>query len=274
MTQLYHHAFAPWRCDGRKRVIADDTEWLPVPSWSAVRELSRVMVSVDVFEDLAGGVEASGGRIVGIKAVVGMLFRLIDKTPNLNWMLVTEHPENVAPMCNDFDHSGVMWSLPQNLWLGVRAATQAEIDARVPHLLRVPAAKRVLWLTPREELCFEDVPTGMFGALRPKGVTTIDGADWVVVEGGDEPMHPDWVRGIRDQCQEAGVPFFFKQWGECRPWEVEDAYKPGGIWVSADGRSNAKNGPCTEPGYTLMRRVGKAAAGRTLDGREWSEVPK
>jgi len=42
--------------------------------------------------------------------------------------------------------------------------------------------------------------------------------DWVIVGGesgpGARPMHPDWVRSIRDQCQAAGVPFFFKQWGE------------------------------------------------------------
>jgi protein gp37 len=59
-------------------------------------------------------------------------------------------------------------------------------------------------------------------------------------------MHPEWVRSLRDQCQVAKVPFFFKQWGEWAPDPIS------GIG---------------------MIRVGKKRAGRILDGREWSEVP-
>jgi len=76
-----------------------------------------------------------------------------------------------------------------------------------------------------------------------------NGIDWVVCGGesgpGARPMHPDWARSVRDQCVAAGVPFFFKQWGEWAPF----------------GDLNA------------MRRTGKKAAGRLLDGREWNEYP-
>lgn len=64
-------------------------------------------------------------------------------------------------------------------------------------------------------------------------------------------MHPRWARDLRDQCVAAGVPFYFKQWGEWAP------------------SLNASDGD----GQALMKRVGKRAAGRLLDGREWSEFP-
>lgn len=70
-------------------------------------------------------------------------------------------------------------------------------------------------------------------------------------------MHPDWARSLRDQCQAAGVPFFFKQWGE---WAAE----PAGDWNKKD--------ICFLDDVNLWR-VGKKAAGRLLDGREWNEFP-
>jgi protein gp37 len=57
-------------------------------------------------------------------------------------------------------------------------------------------------------------------------------------------VHPDWVRGVRDQCQAAGVPFFFKQWGDEK---MTDAY---------------------------VYHVGKKAAGHLLDGVEYRQVPE
>jgi protein gp37 len=59
-------------------------------------------------------------------------------------------------------------------------------------------------------------------------------------------MRAEWACGIRDQCKAAGVPFFFKQWG---------------TWVPSN------------PIFGEFERVGKKAAGRLLDGREWNEFP-
>ena len=70
-------------------------------------------------------------------------------------------------------------------------------------------------------------------------------------------MHPDWARSLRDQCQAAGVPFHFKQWGEFS----YDLVNP----------IPTKN-PCAF--CYEVKRVGKKAAGRLLDGREWNEFPK
>jgi protein gp37 len=95
------------------------------------------------------------------------------------------------------------------------------------------------------------------------GVTVKGGIDWVVLGGesgpGARPLHPDWVRSVKDQCQEAGVPFFFKQWGE---WGVMES-------IEAPIRKSI----AYDPG-TGTCRYGKQYTGRLLDGREWSELPQ
>jgi protein gp37 len=87
--------------------------------------------------------------------------------------------------------------------------------------------------------------------------------DWVILGGESgpdaRPMHPDWARSIRDQCQAAGVPFFFKQWGE---WTTEI---PQGISLA--------NREMTYAHQTSFIRVGKKLAGSLLDGKEWKEFP-
>ena len=71
------------------------------------------------------------------------------------------------------------------------------------------------------------------------------GIQWVICGGesghGARPMRVEWARSLRDRCVDAGVAFHFKQWGE---------HNAQGV------------------------RVGKKAAGRLLDGREWNEFPQ
>jgi hypothetical protein len=109
-------------------------------------------------------------------------------------------------------------------------------------------------------------------------------------------MHPDWARSVRDQCAAAGVPFFFKQWGawaevlpETRNLRkvgdpapaapVEARFvREGDALVLEDGRSYELTAALSAPApyegpSTPMRRVGKRAAGRLLDGREHNEFP-
>jgi len=86
---------------------------------------------------------------------------------------------------------------------------------------------------------------------------------WCIIGGESgpkaRPMHPDWARSIRDQCQAAGVPFFFKQWGE---------------WVPCFMVEDETQHPQKMLGGTIMSRVGKKTAGRILDGRTWDEYPQ
>jgi len=90
---------------------------------------------------------------------------------------------------------------PENVWMGV-SVENSEYVRRIDHLRRTGAQIKFLSLEP------------LIGPLRNLELQDID---WVIVGGesgpGARPMDPAWVREIRDQCIQAGVAFFFKQWG-------------------------------------------------------------
>lgn len=90
---------------------------------------------------------------------------------------------------------------PQNVWMGV-TVENASCTYRIDHLHTVPAAVRFLSMEP------------LLSAVDDMNLNSID---WVIVGGesgpGARPIQKQWVRGIRKQCREAKVPFFFKQWG-------------------------------------------------------------
>jgi len=149
-----------------------------------------------------------------------------------------------------------------NLGLGVSAEDQERADERIPDLLATPAAMRFVSVEPM----LGAVNLGLLGTL-PKDISpqyraTYDLLHWVIVGGesgpGARPMHPDWVRSVRDQCQASGVPFFFKQWGEHAPEPFAQLTIQAGQFKPPQG----------------MVRVGKKAAGRILDGRTWDEMPE
>jgi protein gp37 len=225
-------------------------------------------------------------------------FDLADATPNCDWLIVTERPENIERMM-PWARRGETRMEPaqrKNIWLIVRIRTQAEADERIPHLLKVPAAVRGVWVEPGEGIRLDQcAPHTMdddesnpaivnaFNGLcyHPRTVTvkpnqagTVDGIGLVVVSGqtgrNARPLHPDHVRGLRDQCAAAAVPFHFLSWGE---WEPEEH-----AWsCSADGETIAAEQAASRRKYETeqaMRRVGSRAAGRLLDGREWTELPE
>lgn len=105
------------------------------------------------------------------------------------------------------------------------------------------------------------------------GSTEFPCLDFAIIGGESgphaRPMHPDWARSIRDQCVAAKVPFFFKQWGEWCPIDEATLGLVGNhemdLWPGEVGD------PRTLP--TLMLQVGKKAAGRLLDGKEWNQLP-
>lgn len=170
------------------------------------------------------------------------------------------------------------WPLP-NVWLGTSVEDQERAAQRIPDLLAVPAAVRFLSCEPLLE------QVNLTEWMEPAGLDTTlglsnPGLDWIIVGGESgpraRPMHPDWVSSIRDQCAAAGVPFFFKQWGE---WAAVGPHNRD-MLISAQGsvehpryeitrlRSN------TSPGATILTRVGKRRAGRLLDGIEHSAFPE
>lgn len=157
-----------------------------------------------------------------------------------------------------------------NLWLGVSVEDQAAADERIPLLLRTPAAVRWLSCEPLLGPVDLDGPgiddLHALGCGNPGCSCGDRGIDWVVVGGESGPgaraMHPDWARSLRDQCVSGGVPYFFKQWGEWMPVEPAPQAAFGDVPVP------------TEAEPWQIRRVGKKAAGRLLDGREWSQYPR
>jgi len=179
------------------------------------------------------------------------------------------------------------WPLP-NVWLGVSVEDQRWADIRIPALLETPAAVR--WLSCEPLLGPVDLGIGdphrdhdsddVHGHPHPRTCLTCSppddeeneveyfrrepgnsGLDWVVVDGESGPgarsMQPGWALSLRDQCAQAGVPFFFKQWGESVPPNhmTEDTFMS---WDVENGTSAYDR--------DLPWWVGKKRAGRLLDG--------
>lgn len=181
-----------------------------------------------------------------------------------------------------------------NVWLGTSTEDQRTADERIPHLLNTPAAVRFLSCEPLlgpidltrvgaretgqgyrldaltgEERYTGHVRRGIYGRVA-----------WVITGGESgpkaRPMDPQWARAIRDLCQAAGVAFFHKQNGEFSP-DRPNVLNPKGRYVHIDGEGDGIAKPELfqpgHPGYTVVYRVGKKAAGRLLDGIEWSQFP-
>jgi protein gp37 len=143
------------------------------------------------------------------------------------------------------------WPLP-NVWLLVSAEDQQRADERIPDLLATAATVRGVSIEPM---------------LGPVDISRHDQSRFWVICGGESgtgarPMHPDWAKSLRDQCAAAGTAFFFKQWGEWKPADHSDfpTGKKPVAWPGQDG--------------PVSIRVGKARAGRVLDGQEHSAFPE
>lgn len=142
------------------------------------------------------------------------------------YQILTKRPARAASFVND-KHADLFGpnGLPGHIWIGTSVEDQS-VDYRIRHLSDVEASVRFLSCEP------------LIGSLKLDGTGFRKGIDWVIVGGesgpGYRPMEPEWVRSIQRECEDAGVAFFFKQWG---------------------GRTPKSNG-------------------RELDGREWNEMPQ
>jgi protein gp37 len=150
------------------------------------------------------------------------LLDLIQRTPHLDWLLLTKRPENwyertrlvacllsrtKAPRPNyallSFLAEWKLGSPPDNVWIGTTVEDQVRADERIPALLSIPARVRFLSCEPLLG------PVYLHRARQ--AWTGLPGIDWVICGGESgpkaRPMYPDWARSLRDQCAEAGVPF-------------------------------------------------------------------
>jgi len=163
------------------------------------------------------------------------LLDLIRRCQHLDFLMLTKRPElweerlravvsgQQSSTGNPYQFDGHMvyaWltrgAAPDNVWIGTSVEDQQRADERIPALLRIPAKVRFLSCEPL--LGPVDLAIG-----HPKHRTADSyhaEIHWVIVGGesgpGARPMHPDWARSLRDQCQAAGVAFFMKQMGGTR----------------------------------------------------------
>jgi len=173
---------------------------------------------------------------------IDRLFAVFALRPDVDWLLLTKRPERAAEYfdkhatrhiwaarASEFsgrkdgalgtcDHSVCNCDYPlPNVWLGTSCEDQQRADERIPHLLRCPAAVRVLSVEPL--IGPVGLRSGIYSDITnpngpPRG-TTLEGIDWVIAgcESGPSrrPMPLDWARSLRDQCAATGVAFFMKQ---------------------------------------------------------------
>lgn len=246
-THCYAEAYARnrlrrpelWR--GERHVTAESTWKLPEQlDRRAGREGRRARLFVaslaDVFEDHPAWDARYRGYVLSVRE---MALHKLDRLRNSDVLLLTKRPENVLKMVPENWIRG--W--PRHIWLGTTVEDQQRADERIPHLLRVPAVVRFLSVEPmlgpvdlapflvnirfqrhRDTGENRRVTEYEGDVLAAEAVTVNHGStspghrkpiDWVIAGGesgaGARPTDAAWVRALRDQCVEAGVPFFLKQ---------------------------------------------------------------
>ena len=128
---------------------------------------------------------------------IGRVFATMRDCPQHTFQVLTKRSERLAALAPQ-----LQW--PKNVWMGV-SVEDARVVSRIQDLHKVPAAVRFLSLEP---------------LIGPLSGLPLSGIHWVIVGGESgpraRPMRKEWVDSIYRQCRDAGVPFFFKQWGGVR----------------------------------------------------------
>lgn len=243
------------------REPASESMWRQPAKWDreakalGIRRKVFCASMADVFEQ-HGDAETSG-LLATLRA---RLFRVIESTPNLDWLLLTKRPENMVAMARA---AGWLNAWPSNVWAGTTCEDQRRARERVPHLLAVPAKIRFVSYEPAlDSIDFTDLWLGG-NVLAPEcwGDCACDSLagydpgcrrnggdgsltrkiDWVIVGGESGPgariFDAAYARSVVEQCREAGVAAFVKQMGSnpidsdsggLAPWNLRDA--KGGDW--------------------------------------------
>jgi protein gp37 len=191
---------------------------------------------------------------------INFVWDTMRKCPQHTFQILTKRAQRMRDKL-----AGTEYCVAENVWLG----TSIESDRyafRADHLRDTPAAVRFLSLEP---------------LLGPLPSLDLTGIDWVIVGGesgpGARPMHPDWVRDIRDRCVASGIPFFFKQWGKFAPFDSHPGPHADSLVSGHVGFNGEWSSPTAKiwahPWPVVMAGFGKKIAGRVLDGRTWDEMP-
>lgn len=294
---------------GEPRKLMSDDYWSQPLKWNkragekGIRERVFCASMGDVFDN-----EVS-------PHIRARLLQLIKDTPHLDWLLLTKRISNAQCMLDEaveLIDTGMGVFVPSvypNLWLGITVCNQLEANRDIPKLLDIPVNIHFLsiepmlehinlnlaecyggcgWITPINVNSDKDLGCPNCGTIVTKmGLGRTHGSimskraiDWVIVGGESgvnaRPMHPAWASSIQKQCNQARVPFFFKQQGE---WALEQIQAGGDL--GGDMRKgivqqvclNRENDGYFKRGDVHMRRVSKSIAGRMLNGVEYNELP-
>lgn len=129
---------------------------------------------------------------------IQQVFAVMSETPHHTYQLLTKRPRRAARIA-----AKLPW--PANVWLGVSVESDG-FTWRIDDLRRVPAAVRFVSAEP------------LLGPLPDLHLADVD---WLIAGGesgpGHRPVEEHWLTDLRDQCERAGVEFFFKQWGGRTP---------------------------------------------------------
>lgn len=234
------------------------------------------------ISDLVGGY----GRGINHRDLLKRLFKTIGETPHIHYLLPTLHPDRARKLwaneteqlpyqligsAETFFAEGRRTLKPvDNVILATYVETQADIDRRVLDLAKCRDLCRGLAViaNPKEPLnlerflygiCFDhDADFGGSGVCRGHyGDSWLASIDWLIVQGDQHPIHPDWIRRLKDQCEQAESAFYFAGWGDYQhgvddlhPYNPCHVFPPDGPW---------------------MECVGKDKSGRLLDSVEHTE---
>lgn len=229
-----------WGKKSHRRFFGE-THWSQPKKWNKQATSNNVRMRVfcasmaDVFEDNPL-LESERDR----------LWELIEQTPMLDWLLLTKRPENMMRLAPWKDK----W--PTNVWALATIENQEYARKRLPYLIEVPSMIRGLSVEP------------MIG---PVDLTPwLNDIHWVIAGGesgpDSRPMNPEWVKFLRDQCIDANVAFFFKQWGN---W-IPSSYDNEGTLLHLKSLTGKRES-------IYMERVRKKIAGHELDGSTWAQLP-
>ena len=224
---------------------------------------------------------------VSTQEIVKILW-ITQEAKHHTYMFLTKRPERMhrifyeLSITSDFN--------TDNIWCGISASKQDDLDRWAPILLGIPEVKHFvsyepalgpvdLTKMPSQVLdAYNDALSGRFwtstGGYENHGGPGLD----LIIAGGESgpgarPAHPDWFRRVRDDCDAAGVPFLLKQLGA---WAQNRQVIKGAYKVEQYAKDNKRRGQKAVKAldeFTLMEKVGKKAAGRELDGQIWDQWP-
>lgn len=231
---------------------------------------------------------------LGCQLYFGQIFDVMINNPQHTFMLLTKQPEIMMHEIDNQCNERKIKNLPQNIYVGVSVTNQADANRMIPLLICVKARTHFVSIEPMLGLIDLDIipMPRVFGQNIKKEFIPlkINYLDWVICGGqtgqSARPMHPDWVRSLRDQCKENNIPFFFKGWGDFintnnlilkfSDWRQKRTVLVTDQNVSIDGtnpKSSSDLIKCKYP-VAIMSKKKRGTHPRELDGVEYNQFPK